>query len=332
MSGFGTYDPTKQANKGNNRPKRFYLNLGSNTYRVLPPVGALASKNKIAQYWSVIWLTDTRNKKRPVASIQRKQNGEITQEDPILNRLEEMKNELNNAVAANQPPAVINMLKENLKRIMHKKFYAVNVLSASGELGVLELPYTSYQNFENRLKELHNQGVDAIGIGADKGVFFDFKRLKDERGKTVYPVDVAMKTSKGADGNFSMTFVRMPLTDEDAANFAARAEDLTTLYKEYSVDEMNGLATLDQGVFDAIFAKPTPMNQEEDSVVEEDTQDQLAQYQAQQQMNPYVAPKPQPVVPQNYAQQTTQAQSGYSKGTAVNSAKVKSFLFPDKKG
>lgn len=339
---FGSYDPTKQTNSRNTRPKRFYLQNGSNMFRVLPPVKTLAEKNKIAQYWSIIWLTDTQNRKRPVSSVLRKQKGEILQDDPVLTRYEQMQAELNAAMQSGAPEVQIQVLKENIKRIMPKKFYAVNVLSASGELGVLELPYTSYQNFENRLRELYAQGIDAVGVGADKGIFFDFKRLKDERGKTVYPVDVATKTTKDQSGNFVVTYIRSPLSEEEAASLASRAEDLTQLFTEYSYEAMQALATLSQQAFDAVFQKPQNVEPENDTEVSDETQEELAQYQAanqQQILNPIAqnaAPKTQNLGstfgPSSMSTQTLTPTSNLSNKNVANNAKVKNFLFPDKKG
>lgn len=331
---FGSYDPTKQGTKAN-RPKRFYLKDGSNMYRVLPPVKSLQEKNKIAQYWSMFWLTDTQNRKRPVASILRKQKDQILQDDPVLTRLEQMQVELNNAVASNAPPVTIQILKENLKRILHKKFYAVNALSPSGELGVLELPYTSYQNFENRQRELWTQGIDAVGIGPDKGVFFDFKKLKDERGRTVYPVDVATKTTKDALGNFVVTYIRSPLSPEEASSLAERAEDLTTLFTEHSYEAMQALATLSQQAFDAVFQRSKPS--EDEGPVSEETQEDLRAAAVQQSavgngiFNPLAqmaTPAPTgfgSVVPQ--PQMTVQQPN---MGQVLNNQAVKSFLFPEK--
>jgi hypothetical protein len=311
-------------------------------FRVLPPVKTLAEKNKIAQYWSIIWLTDTQNRKRPVSSVLRKQKGVILQDDPILTRYEQMQAELDAAMKSGAPEIDIQILKENIKRIMPKKFYAVNVLSASGELGVLELPYTSYQNFENRLRELYAQGIDAVGIGPDKGVFFDFKRLQDERGKTVYPVDVATKTTKDQYGNFVVTYIRSPLSEEEAASLASRAEDLTKLFTEYSYEAMQALATLSQQAFDAVFQKPQNVEPENDTEVSDETQEELAQYKAanqQQILNPIAqnaAPKPQNLGstfgPASMPTQTLTPTSSLSNKNVMNNAKVKNFLFPDKKG
>lgn len=322
---FGKYDPTKQESY-NNYPKRFYLKDGSNLYRVLPPNKSLKDRNKIAQYWSVIWLTDSRGKKRPVSSIFRKNKGIILQHDPLITKIEEMKREYDLAVSSNANPDTIAILKENMKRVYNKKIYALNVISASGELGVLEIPYTSYQNLEQRIRELYTQGIDAIGVGDDKGVYFDFKRTKDERGRVVYPVDAATKTTKDASGNFVITYVRAPLSPEDAARLAEQAEDLTKLYRELSLDEMTALATLDQNVFDAIFTRPQTDTEEVDdeSDLDHDAQSEPEPVSLTTQSNfnnPTVF----------FAQTAHPAATGFSQGSVLNNDKIKNFLFPDKK-
>lgn len=361
---FGAYDPTKQANRFSRR-KTFYLKDGSNLYRVLPPAKSLADKNKIAQYWSVLWLTDSRGKKRPVASIFRKNKDVILQYDPLLTRMEEMQKQLSAAIAANENPATVLALKENLKRIRNNKFYALNVLDASGALGVLEIPYTSYQNLDTRIRELQTNGMDAIGIGPDKGIFFDFKKLKDEKGRTVYPVDPAVRTGKDASGQFVMNYIRLALSEEEAGRIGEQVEDLTKLYRELTVEQQTALATMDQRVFDAVFARPVnqAVEEEQEAPAEEDTQTQLANYQAQQTQpvqqvvnvnsgyNPPATPTPNygqgystgnpPVNAGNVVtsgvrttipqapQQPMQPINSFQQGSVLNNDKVKNFLFPD---
>jgi hypothetical protein len=337
---YGTYDPTKKEG-ANQRPKRFYLKPGSNLYRILPPVKSLADKNKIAQYWSVIWLKDTRNKSRPVSSILRKKDGQVVQADPLIEKLEAMKAELTSAISRNENQAVLNMLKENLNRVRNNKGYYLNVLTASNELGVLEIPYTSYQNLDQRLTELWTQGIDAIGVGADKGVFFDFKKLKDERQKTVYPVDVATKAAKDSAGNFVMHYIRSPLSEEEASRLLERAEDLTQLYNSLSFEEMEALATLDQRVFDAIFMKSKDVEPANEDAVDDETKAELGLYRGAtaatnlgvgQGVVTQAAPVQTATV--RTAQPTTQptATIGMPMGqSAANNEKVRNFLFPDKK-
>lgn len=352
---FGSYDPTKQATSGFQRRKTFYLKDGSNLYRVLPPTGSLREKNQIAKYWSVIWLTDSKGKKRVVNSILRKgQDKVVLQHDPLITRIEEMEKQLSHAVATNENPATILALKENLKRMRSSKFYALNVLDASGALGVLQIPYTSYQSLDKRLKELNTQGIDAIGIGPDKGLFFDFKKGKDEKGRTVYTVDPAVRTTKDQSGQFIMSYIRMPISEEDAVRLGQQAEDLTTLFRTLSVEEQTALATMDQRVFDAIFAKPVNNGGAEDdgSGPDEETQNNLMQYQNQQVQQPVQqVVQQQPVMQQApvYQQQQTTVPVQQpvmqtpvmptmpaapvtnfgQQGSVVQNAQVKNFLFPD---
>jgi len=314
---FGSYDPTKQANRGTRR-KTFYLKDGSNLFRVMPPAKSLADKNQIAKYYSMFWLTDSRGSKKPIVSILRKQKDVVLQYDPILTRLEEMKKQLEVAMAGNENPATILALKENIKRIFHKKFYALNVLDAGGTPGVLEIPYTSYQNLEARIRELHTQGLDAIGIGPDKGIFFDFKKQKDEKGRTIYPVDPATRTGKDANNQFIISYIRMPLTDEDANRLSASAEDLTTLYRELTVEEQTALSSLDQRVFDVIFARPVNSTENQEGPAYEDPQEQ--QYRATANGNVVsVAP---PLTGNMVPAVPTQQQPNYGQGNTVQQPQV----------
>lgn len=247
---FGQYNPYSSENP----KKRFYLQEGSNIYRVLPPAHSLASVGKISQFWSIIWLTAPNGKKYPVPSILKKgKDGTILERDPLIDKIEQINEQLKKAVAMGDTHA-INELKELQKKIFNKKFYAVNAMNQSGEVGVLSIPYTAYQSFKTKLKELYDNGIDAIGIGADKGLFFDFKRSRDERGRTMYSVEVATKVIK-TDAGPSAMYIRAPITEEEAKSLANQVEDLTKLYKSISSSEMSLLTSLSQEAFDAVFGR-----------------------------------------------------------------------------
>lgn len=249
---FGSYNPIQTSK--NNRYTTFYLKDGDNIYRVLPPVKSLADKNKIAQYYSVIWLTAPNGKKYAVNSIAVKnKDNKVIQPDPLLDKIEELNLQLKSALASGRH-AEVQSIKEMQKKIFQKKFYALNVMSPSGEVGVLHLPYTAYQNLQVKLKELYQNGIDAISIGPTNGIFFNFKKQRDERGKVTYPVEVAMKMIKTEGGEIMATYHKAPISESEAPLIAEKAQDLTTLFRTLSFSEMSLLASLSQEAFDAVFS------------------------------------------------------------------------------
>lgn len=257
---FGQYDPNKATGKKKNR---FYLQPGSNLYRILPPAHSLSTENKIAQYWSIIWLTAPNGKKYPVPSILKKgKNGEVLVRDPLIEKIESIAEMIKKATAINDIGAV-QTLKEMQSKIYNKKFYALNAMNINGEVGVLHLPYTAYQSLQNKLKELFNNGIDPIGIGPDKGLFFDFKRTSDERGRVMYSVEVATKLQKNG-AVPQLEYIRAPITESEAAILEQQVEDLTTLYRPVSPQDMALLASMTQEAFDAVFSKGETVSPEED--------------------------------------------------------------------
>lgn len=257
---FGDYNPNKKRSKFN----RFYLQDGSNIYRILPPAHSLVKDQKIAQYWSVIWLTSPAGRHYVVPSILRKgKNGVVLVQDPLIELIEKIDNNLKSAQAMGDE-ATINSLKELQKRVYNKKFYAVNAINQNGEVGVLHLPYTSYQALENKLREMYNLNVDPIGIGPNKGLFFDFKKTKDERGRTMYTVDVATKLQKTPEGHPVVSFISSPISEEEAAILIEQVQDLTKLYSYKTADELALLATLKQEAFDVVFGRGEDASEEEE--------------------------------------------------------------------
>lgn len=256
---FGQYDPSKTAT--NKRRNRFYLQNGSNLYRILPPVHSLSNENKIAQYWSIIWLTAPNGRKYPVPSILKKgKNGEILTRDPLIEKIEAIA-EMGKQALAIGDTAALQQVKELQSKIYNKKFYALNAMNMNGEVGVLHLPYTAYQSLQNKLKDLFSNGIDPIGIGPDKGLFFDFKRSQDERGRIMYSVEVATRLQKSGSMP-QLEYIRAPITDEEAKLIASQAEDLATLYRPVRAQDMELLASLTQEAFDAVFGRGETVNTE----------------------------------------------------------------------
>lgn len=258
---FGTYNP----NKSSTKYSRFYLQDGSNLYRILPPVHSLAQAQEIAQYWSVIWLTSPAGKKYAVPSIlQKGKNGTILKNDPLIQTIEEINEKLKVATQMGDT-VTINNLKELQKRIYNKKIYALNVINQAGEVGVLSVPYTSYQALKTKLREAYQMGIDPVGIGANKGLFFDFKKSRDDRGRVVYTVEFATKLQKTEQGPV-VSYIYSPITEQEAALLVEQVQDLTKLFTYKSAEEMELLATLKQEAFDIVFGKGDDVEEDEEEV------------------------------------------------------------------
>lgn len=262
MSDIGTYDPKKQGTF--HRRKYFDVEEGvSNVYRVLPPWKTLAKDGRISQYWAIHFgFLGTDKKNRPIPCIQRKgKEGDIKTHCPLCDKISVLRNSLTTLEAAGQTnPSVLETLRAKVKSLSTNKAYHVNAMNPAGEIGVLQLKITSHGALLTRLNELSDIGLDAINLGPNAGFFFDFKRNKDEKGKTVYTVDIATKITKTA-GGVTSEYRSAPIDDLILKRMETEAADLTKLYKILGPEELALVATLDPVNIDRVFARPAKVEE-----------------------------------------------------------------------
>lgn len=241
------------------RPKKNYFKVkeGSNIFRVLPPFGSLAEQGVIAKYWAAYWLPFSSGKKRAISSIlQMGRDKRIIQDDPLYQKIETLKKSLESMKKdGTQNPAIIEALDKRVYELQVDKAYYLNAISPSGEIGLLKIKYTAFQALKERLRQLEKDGIDPINMGT--GVYFDFKKAKDDHGKTVYGVDIHTKTFKSpATGKLTTELVEAVIDETTLKRMEKEAFDLTTLYKILTPEEQAAVATLDPKVMDRIFARP----------------------------------------------------------------------------
>jgi len=275
----GTYNP--RSLDGFVKKNRFYLKDGSNVYRVLPPFKTLRDQGIIAKYWAVYWLPTSKKAKdgksinRPVPTIlQMGRDKQIIQRDPITEKIEALRKSLD-AMKENggsQPEAVVKALEERLKTLNLDKGYYLNVITPTGDIGVLKIKYTAFQALKERLKQLEKDGIDPINVGT--GVFFDFKRGMDDKGKTVYTVDIHQRTFKNPQtGRIVTEMVEAPIDQNTLDQMEKSAFDLSELYKVLSPDEQAMAATLDPAVIDRLFARPEKVDEDAGVSYEDEDED-----------------------------------------------------------
>ena len=181
----------------------------------------------------------------------------ILQRDPLADKLEALNNQVLAMEQAGGQDAVVAALKAKLQDLYLDKAYYVNAISPSGEIGVLKLRYTAFQNLKARLEELEKAGVDAINAGPGNGVVFDFKKTKDDKGKTVYPVDIASRTYReNGNGRLMSEMQQLEIDDSVLKRMETEAEDLSTVFRIITPEEVALIATFDPTMVDRIFARP----------------------------------------------------------------------------
>lgn len=264
----GAYDPNSLSNRGYVKRKYFRIQEGkSNIYRVLPPFGSLAesSPTKIAAYHAIFFLKGASGKNRPVKTIMEKgRDGTYLRRCPIFDKVEALKVQLN--AIAQDPNYDQNLVKakaEQLDSLRLDKSYYVNVMNQAGEIGVLSMRYTAYQSLKKRLEELASEGIDPISPGPNNGVFFDFKRYKNDQGRVVYEVETSTRTKRDETGRPVKEYNWAPIDDQVLKRMETEASDLGKMYKTFSLEEMNLLATLDPKTIDSVLAKPEAAKEDE---------------------------------------------------------------------
>lgn len=298
MSNVGSYDPNKPRSGGFNGPRTKYFGLTKKTptviARVLPPFKSLKDKNAIMKFWSIIWLVDANGRKRPVPSIQRKANKQIVQADPILEKANAIKLLIENAEKNGENPQIIAQMKEKVRSIEPDNKCHLNVLLPDGQIGVLKIPWTCYEHLDKKLKELGAQGLDAVGVGPTSGLYFEFKKWKDDKGKTHFSVEPATEHTRNPQtGMIGLSYKFAPIDDTIIARMEREAGDLENLYTVRTVEEQALLASLDPATISRVLMKARVEEQDAEDNSEPPEGASLQGYAAPQQT---ATPTPQPTM------------------------------------
>jgi hypothetical protein len=253
---YGSYDPTKSNSRFKKR-KNFYINAGSNVYRICPPFASLKEFNRYSQYHAVYWLTGTKGK-RPAPSHDNKREKIV---DPITAQVAQLNAEIKALKeAGDQKSLAVASAKEAtvMANRVNKSFY-LNAMDLNGNFGVLSLNTTLHKALDAKIKELFSSGFDPINLGEGKGLYLDFKQHpKGDDGKYSYEVAVYTRTVKDpATGRISSEWVDAPIAGDLVAKFEREASDLNDLFTMRTFEEQQLLASLDPTVVDRIFARPT---------------------------------------------------------------------------
>jgi hypothetical protein len=262
----GTYNSDAINGKTFIRRKYFKIEENkSNIYRLLPPFGSLSDSQRIAAYYQIFFLKGASGKVRVVPTILRKSKDKgIIQRCPIVDKVEMLQKQLE--VISNDPNYDQNMVKAKKEQLFNLRLqgaFYVNVIDQAGDIGVLKVPYTAFQSLKKRLEQLKSEGVDPINVGPQNGVFFDFKRYKDEKSKTIYEVEVSQKTRRDENGRLLKEYNWAPIDENVLNRMSTEAVDLGEMYRVFSLEEMNLLATLDPNIIDQVFASPEKSEEDE---------------------------------------------------------------------
>lgn len=324
------------ANKLDARPKKnsYYLKDGSNIYRILPPFGSVASVGAIAKFWSIYWVPATKGK-RPVPSLLRVgKDKAVIQACPLDEKVKELRRTLEAGIAAGKSDLELNPLRNKIEAYRVNKSFWLNVITTTGEIGRLGIPYNVYQTLKAKLKELEKQGFDPINAGPENGLFLDFKKSKDDSGrKNVYAVDVHTHFSKDPQtGRMVGSYVSAPIDEKILERMNNEAYDLGTMFKELTMEEQKAVATLDPTMVDRIFARGEEVTAGEEGS-EDGGEEESVAAQTQREVaamattvTPTLATQATRPVPEASAQQAPAFTTQKPPTTAANNDLIKNFL------
>lgn len=263
----GSFDPN--ATSGNYTKKKWFnLKTGSNLYRVLPSIsfdGTKPSNNPWA-FHQLIWVKG-KERKYPVVCIREtNQDKKVLVSCPIFDKIEFLKKQLEamqkNPETANSPQT--KKMADRLKDYNVDKAYYLNVVNKAGEIGILKIKYTALQDLKATIKNLNNEGINAIGAGPNDGVFLDFRRIEDDTGRVSYKVDAAKITVKNPQtGRPSLEYDWSPLTPEIMNRMETEAAELSKIYRKLELDKLEQLATLDPDTIDAVMSAARSVSKDE---------------------------------------------------------------------
>lgn len=177
--------------------KRFKLVDGkSNPFRILPPFGSLADKGHWSYFVRVHWgwgVPKDNNPEeiisRPFVCVQETRNRQVIQECPACNWIEENVNGPYEARKAECEQAGLTkeQTSDRLKVLVaaRKKYnvdsgHVLNVMSLSGEVGLLKIPHKQKLTLDKCIKDECLEKMKIDPIDPDQGLFLNFCRTAPE--------------------------------------------------------------------------------------------------------------------------------------------------------
>lgn len=185
------------AKYGFTQKKYFKMKEGDVTFRILPPLGALADDGKWSIFYAVHYgYKNSQGKLRVFQSpeVINRKSKMVEVPDAANDRIKKLKSELDKAKAAGNKAAVekIGPLVSGQKPMYNlDKNHYMNVIDLQGNIGVLKLRHKAKQALDIQIKKLREKGIDPLGV--DNGRFFTFSRSGNGL-ETSFAVAVAQET------------------------------------------------------------------------------------------------------------------------------------------
>lgn len=252
---------------GFQRRKTFKLEQKKNNeYRILPPLGKLASKGTwdvgVAVHWG---YKNSAGKMRPFQCVEKIEWGAnkekiIVQECPrckLTNKAQLLYNKKDaelkdQGVGDEIRKAKLQHIAAYLQQFNRGFRHYANAMNAAGEIGRLDYSARHRKLLVASLKDLQSKGIDALS--PEQGVYFNFTY----DGKDGHKVDVV--TVSNSNGTFSLK--TGPLTPAIIERLGNETFDLTDLFAVITVAQVQALVDNEKDaglprLVDSIFESST---------------------------------------------------------------------------
>jgi hypothetical protein len=233
-------------NGGNTRKKKnyFHIKQGSQVFRILPPMGALAQAGIWSRYYEVHFgYKHKEGYMKPFQSCEQKSRDRkmIEIDDPAKERLKRLEGQLKAIEERHkaQPSAELAAAIEKLKTVvgfdgqysLEKRHY-MNAVNDKGEIGLLALKHREKLALEEALKKIETKynGLKANGI---EGAFIEFNKS----GKGLDTITAAVPHML-VSGDGSERLNKHTLDQGIIGRLAAEAFELDKLYYQLTREEI----------------------------------------------------------------------------------------------
>lgn len=253
--------------RGGKEFNHFALENGpTQLYRVLPPLHNLAADGQWFIYKPSHWVEgsprpgkDQGQKRQFVCPQKKDKNKMIVDPCPRCEEVLKLQGQLKELTdtGLDNKDARVALLNARIRSLNRGSYYYINVINvATGKMGDLKLPYSSFTLLEEAIKK-HKSDKKKDPLSVADGVVFNFSRKKDEKnGKYSFTATVATE-NKVLDINGVSTNVNVdidfPLTDEIIGRLKKETQSLDELITVITVDQIQDIVTRGVPAIDDVF-------------------------------------------------------------------------------
>jgi len=258
----------------NSAPRNiFKIKDGSNLFRILPPIGALAEKGTWAVYAKIHWGVKTSDGKyMNFYCVEKKDNKTkmVTERCALCDAIAEKKVErdaqvkkfTDQGLGREEIVVKTKFLEDWLRKYNLETKWNVNVMNREGEVGLLKFAHSYYKDLEIHIGNLMypEKGPDGKPrkpvdpIGAEDGVLFDFLYKEGNQKTRVQKVNI-VKEQRDVGGEIVEVTKRFPLTEAMITKFIDGHYDLSNLARILTPKEIESIVSskFSTDVIDSIY-------------------------------------------------------------------------------